>query len=125
MLLLLGVWTLWEVLDFVVKAAMPVPSEWETVSEPRWRRSRICVGGRVSCRFDVILGGRAYETAGQDRTEHNAERDIDSGDNLTRSTKYQNESPRNKSTINILEIKNPIDLSKTKTKNQILQSRAQ
>jgi hypothetical protein len=47
MLLLLGVWRLWEVLDFVVKAAMPVPSEWETVSEPRWRRSRICVGGLV------------------------------------------------------------------------------
>jgi hypothetical protein len=31
-----------ELLDLVVNAAMPVPSEWETVWEPRSRRSRIC-----------------------------------------------------------------------------------
>jgi hypothetical protein len=31
-----------ELLDLVVNAAIPVPSEWETVSAPLSRRSRIC-----------------------------------------------------------------------------------
>lgn len=59
------------VFDLVVKAAMPVPSECETVSEPRSRRSRICVSRLV--RDNVEQGvWMTYQTTGKHGAQHDA-----------------------------------------------------